>query len=67
MKPPENPSPFTPDQAAAHQFLTELRTRISTQPLPYQHSVEARALASMREVFDHARDAIKKNISCQES
>ena len=56
---------FTPDQAAAHQFLTELRTRISTQPLPYQHGVEARALGSLWEVFGHARDAIKQNPGCE--
>jgi hypothetical protein len=57
---------FTPDQAAAHQFLTELRTRISTQPLPYQYGVEARALESMWEVFGHARAAIKGNTGCEE-
>lgn len=56
----------TPDQAAAHQFLTELRTRISTQPLPYQFGVEARALESMWEVFGEAREAIKKNAGCEE-
>ena len=33
----------TADQAAAHEFLSELRTRITTQPLPYQYGVEARA------------------------
>src|SRR6516165_7692760 len=54
-----------PDQAAAQQFLTELRTRISTQPLPYQYGVEARALESMWEVFAQARDAIKKNPGCE--
>jgi hypothetical protein len=57
--------PLTPDQAAAHHFLTELRTRISTQPLPYQHGVEARALQSMWEVFAQAREAIKKNPGCE--
>jgi hypothetical protein len=57
--------PMTPDQAAAHRFLTELRTRISTQPLPYQHGVEARALQSMWEVFGHAREAIKENPGCE--
>jgi hypothetical protein len=57
-------TPPTPDQAAAHRFLTELRTRISTQPLPYQHGVEATALESLWKVFDHARDAIKENPGC---
>jgi hypothetical protein len=33
----------TSDQAAAQQFLTELRTRISTKPLPYQFDVEESA------------------------
>ena len=56
---------FTPDQAAAQQFLAELRTRISTQPLPYQHGVEARALESMWEVFGQAREAMKKTPGCQ--
>ena len=58
-------TPTTPDQIAAHQFLTELRTRITTQPLPYQHGVEARALGSMWEVFAQAREAIKKNPGCE--
>lgn len=55
----------TPDQVAAHLFLTELRTRIASQPLPYQHGVEARALGSMRELFDHARAAIKQCPGCE--
>jgi len=54
----------TPDQAAAHEFLTELRTRITTQPLPYQYGVEARALESLWEVFGHAREAMKKHPGC---
>jgi hypothetical protein len=57
---------LSPDQAAAQQFLTELRTRISTQPLPYQYGVEASALTSMWEVFDQARNAIKQNPGCEE-
>ena len=60
-----DPKP-TADQAAAQQFLTELRTRISTQPLPYQFGVEATALKSMWEVFGHARDAMKKNPGCEQ-
>src|SRR5215469_3190974 len=54
----------TPDQAAAHDFLSELRTRITTQPLPYQHGVEARALESLWEVFGQARSAMKNNPGC---
>jgi hypothetical protein len=37
----------TSDQAAAHELLTELRTRIATQPLPLQFGVEARALEGL--------------------
>ena len=58
------PDPKDPDAAAAHQFLSELRTRISTQPLPYQHGVEARALESLWEVFAQARAAMKGNPGC---
>src|SRR4051794_29342736 len=32
---------LTPDQLAAHDLLSELRTRISTQRLPYQYGVES--------------------------
>src|SRR5262245_34336526 len=61
--PPADP---TPDQAAAHEFLSELRTRITTQPLPYQHGVEARALESLWEVYGQARAAMKKHPGCAE-
>ena len=60
-----SPSKPTPDQAAAHEFLTELRTRISTQPLPYQYGVEARALESLWELFGFARAAMKAHPGCQ--
>jgi hypothetical protein len=66
MNQPNTTGSLTPDQAAAHEFLAELRTRISTQPLPYQYGVEARALESLRQVFDQARDAIKKNPGCKQ-
>ena len=55
----------SPDQKAAHQFLTELRTRVATQALPYQHGVEAQALKSLFEIFGHARAAIKDNPGCE--
>ena len=61
-----SPKPSPSDQAAAHEFLTELRTRISTQPLPYQFGVESRALESLWEIFGHARSAIKKYPGCEE-
>lgn len=54
----------TPDQAAAHEFLTELRTRIVTQPLPYQQGVEESALESFWKLFEFAREAIKKHPGC---
>jgi hypothetical protein len=47
-------------------FLTELRSRIATQPLPYQDVVEARALESRWEVFAQARAAIKKYPGCEQ-
>ena len=42
----DSPRP-DPDAIAAHEFLAELRTRITTQPLPYQYGSEARALESL--------------------
>jgi hypothetical protein len=54
----------TSDQLAAHEFLTELRTRIATQPLPYQYGIESSALQSLYELFDFARNAIKNNPGC---
>ena len=61
-----DPKSLTPDQAAAHQFLSELRTRITTQHLPYQYGVEARALESLWEVFAQARTAMKEHPGCVE-
>src|SRR5690349_683224 len=60
----DKPQNLTPNQAAAHEFLSELRTRITTQPLPYQFGVEARALESLWEVFAQAREAMKKHPGC---
>ena len=57
--------PLTPDQSAAHEFLAELRTRISTQPLPYQYGDESHALESLWEVFNQARAAVKAYPDCQ--
>ena len=58
------PSGLDPDKSAAHEFLAELRTRITTQALPYQYGVETRALESLWDVFDHARTAMKKYPGC---
>ena len=60
----EPPLTLTPDQRAAHALLSELRTRIATQPLPYQHGVEARALESLWEIFGFARQAMKDHPGC---
>src|SRR3954469_14457378 len=65
-KPTSDPKPTSNDEAAAHEFLAELRTRITTQPLPYQYGVEARALESLGEVFGQARAAIKKYPGCKQ-
>lgn len=54
------------DQRAAHDLLSELRTRIATQPLPYQHGVEADALKSLRELFDLTRMAMKAHPGCSD-
>ena len=58
------PQNLNADQGAAHYLLCELRTRISTQPLPYQYGVEARALESLWEIFAQARAAMKKYPGC---
>ncbi|MBZ9814757.1 patatin-like phospholipase family protein [Mesorhizobium sp. CA7] len=55
---------LSPDQLAAHDLLSELRTRIATQPLAYQYGVEARALESLWEVFGLARKAMKDHPGC---
>ena len=59
-----NPTDPNPDRRAAHELLCELRTRIATQPLPYQYGVEARALESLFEIFQFARLAMKNNPGC---
>ncbi len=60
----ETSTPLSPDARAAHDLLSELRTRIATQPLPYQHGVEARALESLWEIFGLARKSMKDNPGC---
>jgi hypothetical protein len=58
------PTPTAADKKAAHQLLSELRTRITTQPLPYQYGVETRALESLVAIFELARQAMKDNDGC---
>lgn len=60
------PSPLTPDQLAAHSLLSELRTRIAVQPLPYQYGIETRALESLWEIFGLARSAMKAFPGCKD-
>jgi hypothetical protein len=60
------PQSLTPDQAAAHEFLSELRTRISMQPLPYQYGVETTALESLYALFGLGRTAMKNHPGCAE-
>lgn len=55
---------FSPDQLAAHEFVTELRTRIATQPLPYQYGIEASALRSLYDLFALGREIMKKHPGC---
>lgn len=64
--PNDGPRSLTPDQLAAHDLLSELRTRISTQPLPYQYGVESTALKSLYEIFALARKAMKDHPGCFE-
>lgn len=59
-------TPLSPDQLAAHCLLSELRTRIAVQPLPYQYGVETRALESLWEIFGLARKAMKDYPGCEE-
>src|SRR5450759_2629639 len=61
-----SPTTLAPDQLAAHCLLSELRTRIAVQPLPYQYGVETRALESLWEIFGLARKAMKDYPGCQE-
>jgi hypothetical protein len=60
------PRKLTPDQLAAHDLLSELRTRISTQRLPYQYGVESTALKSLYDIFGLARKAMKDHPGCSE-
>jgi len=55
-----------PNAGAAHEFLSELRTRIAVQPLPYQHGAERQALESLWQLFVQAREAMKKYPGCSD-
>lgn len=60
------PTPMTPDQLAAHSLLSELRTRIAVQPLPYQYGIETRALESLWEIFGLARNIMRAFPGCKD-
>lgn len=51
--------PTAEDRKAAWELYTELRTRISTQPLHYRSGDEGRALTSLFELFGHARQSVR--------
>ena len=57
-------SPNDKDSAAAWEFYTELRTRITTQPLAYRAGDEATALTSVYRLFELSRGIIKSNVGC---
>ena len=61
-RPPTPPS--GPDAVAAHVFLTEILTRISTQRLHFSEGDEKVALDSLYELFGLARDTIKDHVGC---
>lgn len=56
----------TPDQKAAHVFLTELRTRIATERLPFSDGDEQTALNSLVALFAFARKTISEHYNCNE-
>lgn len=53
-----------PNKAAAHQFRTELVSRIATARLSYGSGVEKRALLSIVELFKRAREITAENVGC---
>lgn len=53
-----------PNKTAAHQFRTELFSRIATARLPYGKGVEKRALLSIVELFQKARTITSANVGC---
>ena len=57
-------SPGPTDRLAAWELYTELRTRITTQPLPYRSGDEATALESVYKLFGMTREIIKKQSGC---
>jgi hypothetical protein len=58
--------PTGPNAEAAHVFLTEILTRISTQRLYFSEGDEKTALTSLHALFDVARETINDNFGCEE-
>lgn len=54
----------TVNQAAAHQFRTELISRIATIRLAYGSGVERTALESVVDLFRRAREITASNVGC---
>ena len=52
--------PTAADRKQAWEFYTELRTRITTQPLHYTEGDEPTALKSVADLFAMSRDLIRK-------
>lgn len=57
-------APCQADRVAAWQLYTQLRTRITTQPLAYRAGDEAAALASLYRLFDLSRTIITAHPGC---
>jgi hypothetical protein len=57
-------APADEDRQAAWKVYTELRTRISTQPLAYRAGDEATALDSVYRLFELSRSSIKDHEGC---
>lgn len=53
-------NPATEDAKAAAELHVQLASRVATQSLPYRAGVEAAALKSIYELFDHARTIASK-------
>lgn len=56
--------PADADKSAAWELYTEMRTRITTQPLAFRHGDEESALTSVYNIFGLTRDVIKKHPGC---
>lgn len=53
--------PQDEDKAAAWELYIELLTRITTQPLHFEHGDEQTALTSIHSIFGITRDVMKNN------